>query len=122
MVQSGPKGRIVQILNPTLFDILYVRVPVIFKLRRVNNLHVAFDATGINVYLVSIWRVIPSTLDISLSYLTRSVLACLSRRHLVHMAFSLLVGSNSTSRDFRTISARDYSANAPRKVAVSQLE
>lgn len=47
MVQSGPKGRIVQILNPTLFDILYVRVPVIFKLRQVNNLHVAFDATGI---------------------------------------------------------------------------
>ena len=62
MVQSGPKGRIVQILNP----ILYVRVPVIFKLRRVNNLHVAFDVTGINAYLVSIWRIIPSTLGIPL--------------------------------------------------------
>jgi hypothetical protein len=77
MVQSGPKGRIVQILNPNLCHILYVRVPVIFKLHRVNNLRVAFDATGVNVYLVSIWRVIPSTLDIPLSCLTCSVLFCL---------------------------------------------
>ena len=54
MVQSGSKGRMVQTLNPTLGDILYVRIPVIFKLRRVNNLHVVFDSPGINVYLASI--------------------------------------------------------------------
>jgi hypothetical protein len=46
VVQPGPKGHIMQILNCTPCDILHVRVPVIPKLCPVNNLHVTLTRLG----------------------------------------------------------------------------